>query len=292
MNKVGIAFTTDLLQVPLDNILPLHKAPPNLLLSIKYKQIKASIVDVGMIEPLSVSLTEPNADKYMLVDGHVRLSVARELAWVTVPCLVASDDESYTYNNRINRLSSVQEHLMLRRAVERGVAPERLAKALCVNIGQITRKVNLLQGICPEAISLLKDRQFSPEVARILRKMKPTRQVECIDLMSSANTLTISYAEAMLAATPAAMLVEGKKPARLAGVGNDQVLKMERELGNLQTQYKLVEQTYGQEVLNLVLAKGYLTKLLRNESVAAYLRAEEPELFAEFESIVQTTSLE
>ncbi|OQW88879.1 MAG: chromosome partitioning protein ParB [Rhodoferax ferrireducens] len=292
MNKVGIAFTTDLLQVPLDNILPLHKAPPNLLLSIKYKQIKASIVDVGMIEPLSVSLTEPNADKYMLLDGHVRLSVARELAWVTVPCLVASDDESYTYNNRINRLSSVQEHLMLRRAVERGVAPERLAKALCVNIGQITRKVNLLQGICPEAISLLKDRQFSPEVARILRKMKPTRQVECIDLMSSANTLTISYAEAMLAATPAAMLVEGKKPARLAGVGNDQVLKMERELGNLQTQYKLVEQTYGQEVLNLVLAKGYLTKLLRNESVAAYLRAEEPELFAEFESIVQTTSLE
>jgi hypothetical protein len=278
--------------VPLDNILPLHKAPSNLLLSIKYKQIKASIVEVGMIEPLSVSLTEPNADKYMLLDGHVRLSVARELAWATVPCLVASDDESYTYNNRINRLSSVQEHLMLRRAVERGVAPERLAKALCVNIGQITRKVNLLHGICPEAISLLKDRQFSPEVARILRKMKPTRQVECIDLMSTANTLTISYAEAMLAATPTAMLVEGKKPARLDGVGKDQVLKMEREMGNLQSQYKLVEQTYGQEVLNLVLAKGYLTKLLRNESVAAYLRAEEPELLAEFETIVQTTSLE
>jgi hypothetical protein len=37
---------------------------------------------------------------------------------------------------------------------------------------------------------------------------------------------------------------------------------------------------------------GYLTKLLRNESVTAYLRAEEPELLAEFESIVQTTSLE
>jgi hypothetical protein len=292
MNKVGIAFTTDLLDVPLDNILPLHKAPHNLLLSIKYKQIRASIVEVGMIEPLSVALPEPNEGKYMLLDGHIRLSIARELAWATIPCLVASDDESYTYNNRINRLSSVQEHLMLRRAVERGVTPERLAKALCVNIGQITRKVNLLQGICPEAISLLKDRQFSPEVARILRKMKPTRQVECIDLMSSANTLTISYAEAMLAATPTALLVEGKKPARLDGVGKDQVLKMEREMSNLQTQYKLVEQTYGQEVLNLVLAKGYLTKLLRNESVAAYLRAEEPELLAEFETIVQTTSLQ
>jgi hypothetical protein len=95
-----------------------------------------------------------------------------------------------------------------------------------------------------------------------------------------------------LAGTPAARLVGGKKPARLASVGNEQVLKMEREMSNLQTQNKLVEQTYGQEVLNLVLAKGDLTKLLCNESVAAYLRAEKPELLAEFETIVQTTSLE
>ena len=270
----------------------MHKTTAKLLSSIKYKQISASIVEVGMIEPLSVALTEADEGQYVLLDGHVRLSIARDLAWTTVPCLVASDDESYTYNNRINRLSSVQEHLMLRRAIERGVAPERLAKALCVNIGQITRKVNLLHGICSEAISLLKDRHFSPEVARILRKMKPTRQVECIDLMSSANSLTIAYAEAMLAATPVALLVEGKRPARLAGVGSDQILKMEREMSNLQNQYKLVEQTYGQEVLNLVLAKGYLTKLLRNEAVAAYLRSEEPELLSEFESIVQTTSLE
>ena len=109
--------------------------------------------------------------------------------------------------------------------------------------------------------------------------------------MATANKLTVAYAEAMLAATPVALLVEGKKPARLAGVGNDQIMKMEREMDNLQSQYKLVEQTYGQEVLNMVLAKGYLTKILRNDAVAAYLRAEEPELLTEFELIVQTTSL-
>jgi hypothetical protein len=181
---------------------------------------------------------------------------------------------------------------MSRRAVERGVTPERLAKALCVDISQIMKKVNLLDGICPEVVALLKDRQFSPEVARVLRKMKPTRQVECIDLMASSNTLTISYAEAMLAATPMALLVDGKKPPRLAGVSNDQMLKMERETSNLQGQYKLVEQTYGQDVLNLVLAKGYLIKLLGNESVASYLREQEPEVMAEFQSIVQTVALD
>ena len=66
-----------------------------------------------------------------------------------------------------------------------------------------------------------------------------------------------------------------------------QVAKMEREMSNLEGQYKLVEQTYGQDVLNLVLAKGYLTKLLANKPVARYLKQKQPELLTEFEAIVQ-----
>jgi len=41
-----------------------------------------------------------------------------------------------------------------------------------------------------------------------------------------------------------------------------------------------------------VLAKGYLTKLLENKSVARYLRQRQPEVLAEFEAIVQTVSLD
>lgn len=63
-------------------------------------------------------------------------------------------------------------------------------------------------------------------------------------------------------------------------------------MSNLQGQYKLVEQTYGQDVLNLVLAKGYLARLLENEPVAQYLRQRQPDLLAEFETIVETVSLE
>ena len=89
-------------------------------------------------------------------------------------------------------------------------------------------------------------------------------------------------------ATPAAMLVEEKKAVHRAGVTQEQVAKMEREMSNLEGQYKLVEQTYGQDVLNnLVLAKGYLTKLLANKPVARYLKQKQPELLTEFEAIVQ-----
>jgi len=67
---------------------------------------------------------------------------------------------------------------------------------------------------------------------------------------------------------------------------------MEQEMSNLQGQYKLVEQTYGQDVLNLVLAKGYLAKLLENESARLYVAQRHPDLMVEFESIIATISLD
>ncbi|CAE6793086.1 hypothetical protein LMG22931_05048 [Paraburkholderia nemoris] len=196
----------------------------------------------------------------------------QKLGFVEVSCLIATDDESYTYNNRVNRLSTIQEHYMIRRAVERGVSPERLAKALAMDVSMILKKLSLLDGICPEVAELLGDRQFSVDLARAIRKMKPTRQVECVELMIAANNVTVPYAEALLVATPAARLVDGKKPPKLTGVTPEQIAKMEREMSNLQGQYKLVEQTYGQDVLDLVLAKGYLARLVENELVAQYLR--------------------
>ena len=110
--------------------------------------------------------------------------------------------------------------------------------------------------------------------------------------MIAANNVTVPYAEALLVATPATRLVDGKKPPKLTGVTPEQMAKMEREMSNLQGQYKLVEQTYGQDVLNLVLAKGYLARLVENDLVAQYLRQRQPDLLAEFETIVETVSLE
>ncbi|CAB3711505.1 hypothetical protein LMG27174_04264 [Paraburkholderia rhynchosiae] len=43
--------------------------------------------------------------------------------------------------------------------------------------------------------------------------MKPTRQVACVEPMIAANNVTVRYAEALLVATPAAHLVEGKNYA-------------------------------------------------------------------------------
>ena len=292
MTGVALGFVPEPLFVPLDRILPSRKVPVGLVTSRKFKQIRSSIEEVGLIEPLSVTAVDAASGLHLLLDGHVRLVALRDLGRDAASCLVATDDEAYTYNNRINRLSTIQEHFMIRRAIDRGVSPERLAKALSVDVSQITKKMNLLEGICPEAVELFKDRQFSVEIGRVIRKMKPTRQVECAELMVSANNLTVAYAEALLVATPAAALVEGQRPRRLNGVTPDQMAKMEREMANLQGQYRLVEQSYGRDVLNLVLARGYLEKLLANTKVERYLKQLQPEVLEQFTAIVETTSLD
>ena len=291
VSKPPLGFIPEPLLLPLSAVLPSRKTPEGLVTTRKFKQITASIEAVGLIEPLSVG--KPNqSGQYILLDGHTRLVALKQLGFEKATCLVATDDESYTYNNRVNRLSSIQEHVMIRRAVDRGVTPERLAKALDVDISHIIKKLNLLDGICSEAAELLRDQTFSANLGAVLRKMKPTRQIECVELMVSANNITIAYAEALVAATPSNMLVGETKPRKMSGVSADQMAKMEREMGNLQEQFKLAEQSYGQDILNLVLAKGYLAKLMANEAVMRHLTKKHPEVLNEFDSIVRMVTLD
>ena len=292
MSRPPLGFIPDPLTLPLDRILPSRKTPEGLHTSRKFKQIMASMEAVGLTEPLSVGKADKVTGQHVLLDGHMRLLALQQLGYADAPCLVATDDESYTYNNRINRISSIQEHHMLRRAVERGVTPDRLAKALNVDVSQIHKKVSLLEGICPEAIEMLKDQHFSANLGVVLRKMKPTRQVECVELMLTANNMTVAYAEALLAATPPALQVSEKRPRKLSGVTAEQMVKMEREMGNIQNQLKLVEKSYGQDVLLLVLARGYLGKLVGNKAVLRYLSQRQPDVLTEFENIVQTVALD
>lgn len=291
MSQIALGFIPDPMTVTFEKLLPSRKLPENVTNSRKYKQIIESLRSVGLIEPLTICPSSGDGT-HVLLDGHTRLLAMKELGLTECLCLISTDDETYTYNNRINRLSTVQEHMMIKRAINRGVSPEKLAKSLHVDIGHIMKKVKLLDGICAEAAELLRDQVFSAKLSDVLRRMKPTRQVECVELMISANTITIPYAEALLAASPAHLLIGDVKPKKVRGVNAEQMLRMEREMTNLQEQYKLVEESYGQDVLNLVLAKGYLVRLLENNSVARYIQQNQPDVFSEFVSIVETVSMD
>jgi hypothetical protein len=53
-----------------------------------------------------------------------------------------------------------------------------------------------------------------------------------------------------------------------------------------------LEESHGNQVLNLVLARGYITKLLNNARVARYLSQHHAEIVAELKTISEGSSLE
>ena len=167
-----------------------------------------------------------------------------------------------------------------------------MAKALDINVASLRRKRDLLDGICPEVEEMLKDRNFSGDVMRQLKKMKPQRQIECADLMCSMNNFSVNYSGALLAATPPDQLVDSGQPKRFRNLPAAEVSRIEREMSLVQSRFKLIEQSYGNDMLNMVLSRGYLNRLLSNKAVASYLQRRQPDLLEEFRNIVKITSLE
>lgn len=292
MTQLTEAFDRDILQLPLDRLLPSRILGKDVPRSRKFEQIRVSMQEIGLIEPLSVTQPDARSGLCMVLDGHLRLAAARELGWQEVACLCSRDDEGYTYNKRVNRLATVQEHFMILRALERGVPEERLARALDLDIGTIHRKRDLLDGICPEAVELLKEAHFHREVTRHLRKMKPARQVECVELMLSVNNFSATYAEALMAATPAGQLIDPAQPKKVRGLSMDQIARMEQEMSLVQSRFKAIEQSYNRNVMQLVLARGYVAKLLGNQAVARWLGRHQPEIRDEFRAIVSAATLD
>ena len=289
---VKLAFRSDGITIPLDRILPLKKINPRTKKSKKYRQIAASICEVGIVENLIVYPENGKTGNYLLLDGHIRLEVLKDLGKKEAICLISKDDEAFTYNHKVNRLSTIQEHFMILRAVEKGVSEERIAKTLNVNVAKIREKRNLLRGINSEVVELLKDKRISPNVFRVLRRIKPVRQIEVAELMIATHNYTVPYAKALLAATQKDQLIDQKKTQKVVGLSPEKMARMEKETEIIERDFKIVKESYGKDILNLVLVCGYLSKLLKNGRIVSYLFNNYSDILSEFKKIIDAVSLE
>ena len=292
--KVAIAFDPQGLILPITSILPLKQVTPSFKSSEKYRQVLSSVREVGIIEPLVVfpQNDNSNAQMYLLLDGHVRLEILKQIGKTQAHCLMATDDEAFTYNKRVNRMATIQEHVMILKAIRSGVSEERIAKVLNVDVASIRHKRDLLNGICHEAAEILKNKQISPAVFSFLRKMKAMRQIEVAELLVASGNFSRPYVKALFAATQPDMLLDPDKHKAVQGLTAEQITKMEQEMEALQRDLKMIEESHGDNVLNLVLARGYLEKLFDNARVTRYLTQHHADLFRELQTISDGASLE
>jgi RepB plasmid partitioning protein/ParB-like nuclease domain len=289
---VFMAFDPQGMMLPVVDILPLKQLKFPMKSSQKYQQVLASVREIGVIEPLIVFPQKGQPDTYMLLDGHIRLEVLKQLGQSHARCLISTDDETYTYNKRVNRMATIQEHAMILKATKNGVSEERIARVLKVDVASIRQKRDLLNGVCREAAELLKNRHVSLGVFSLLKKMKAMRQIEVAELLIATGNFSVPYVKALFASTQQDMLVDSDKHKAVPGLTPEQITKMEKEMQILQRDLKQVEDSHGNQVLNLVLARGYLGKLFGNSRVVRYLSHHHADIFQELQAMTDKASLE
>jgi ParB-like chromosome segregation protein Spo0J len=286
--KAGFELEGVLLR--LDQLLPTKQVSDALKQTPTYKVIVASIGEVGVIEPLIVHRQKDG--KYLLLDGHSRLEALRGLGVEETLCLIATDDEGYTYNRQRIHVAPIQANKMVLKAIDMGVPEDRIAKTLNLSLATIRENRGMLRGICPEAIDLLKDKHVAMQTFREFKRVKAMRQITMAELMTASATYSAAYAKALVAMSAKDELIETPKGSKDGGSTARDLARIEHEMHALEKDFLLMEDTYGRTVLELTLARGYLKKLLDNGRVVRYLTQKHAELLPEFQRIVESTALE
>ena len=287
--SVKIGFRQELLELPLKYLVALKETEPNAFKGRKYKQLEASLQHVGLIEPLAVF---PQAeDRFLVINGNLRLDILRKLKIPKARCTVALDDESYTYNRRVNALSPITEHFMILKAISNGVTEERIAVGLCVDVKTIKQRRSLLEGICPEAVELLKDKRVSSRIFYFLRKMKPLRQIDAAELMVSGKNYSLAFAASILAVTRPEQLAQPEKRVEPPETGDSSSV-LEETTDNLVTDLAAARRTYGADVLTLSVVCRCIENLTGNAKVSKYLELNHSGVFDELQQLVSQVNAE
>lgn len=291
METVRIAFEQRIHMLSLERILPSKMLTAAVTETAKYRRIAASVREVGLVEPLVVSQIK-GGDAYTLLDGHVRLSALKEQGASEARCIVADDDEAFTYNKRVNRLATIQEHYMIVRAIERGVSEDKLARALNVDVSGIRQRRDLLNGINADVAELLKDKPVGIHAFQKLRKMKAIRQLEVAELMIAANNYSTNYAKALLVMSRASDVHRPQDLKKATGLTAEQMERLEREMATANNDYKDLEASYGDDLLHLVIAAGFLERILSRPAIEQFFAAGHQDMLDGLKGIVAAVSLD
>jgi len=107
----------------------------------------------------------------------------------------------------------------------------------------------------------------------------------------AANNFSTGYAKCLIAGTADKDLIGADKSKMLPGMKPEYAARMEREMDVLGREFRLVEESYGQNTLHLVLAVAYLRKVLENAGVVRYLSQHHADVLGEFQKLAESPDL-
>jgi len=284
MNLTGFDSATVLL--PVAELSPLFPRQNGVRGIRNYRRIVSSIRELGLIEPLVVV---DQGGKYFIKDGYLRWEALKELGLTQAECLISSDFDAYTYNKRVNPLALVQTHAMIDRAVKQGADPQRIASTLNVSRDWVQRMEKLVEGVSPAVVERLKQRVVGRRFFDELKKVKPERQLEILQLVEATDDYSPEYIRALVLTTPAEMLVNAS--STVSSPRNPAQAELTKRLQVMEAEFRKASLTFRDNVFNLVKIAAYTRLILHNDRVREFLGQCYPDLLLEFEKIASDVSL-
>lgn len=156
-----------------------------------------------------------------------------------------------------------------------------------LGVSAIKQRRNMLDGICEEAVEILRNSNVSAAAFAVLKKMTPIRQIEAAEHMHATGTFSVRFAQALLEVTRPELLVETspkpKPTIEATSLAAQAMLEQETDL--LIRELKAVEESYGTDMLTLSIC-AYIERLLSNPRVEKHLEKHHPDILRELRALL------
>lgn len=286
---ISKCFDNYFYEFDVDELIYSRPLPVNVRSSMKFKQIAVTVSEIGLIEPVIVFVDNEGGKR--ILDGHLRIEVLKDLGVKKVHCLISPVEDSYTYNKRVNRITIVQEQKMLLRAVEAGVSVDKLCTVLGVSVQTVQSKLRISEGIAPEVLALLAEKNVPQALFGLLKKLKPYKQIEVVDTLVSINNFTKKFLESMLHALPQEHFVDAGHAKEESNDFRRHLERLEKDMISVQIETSKLDDEYSENTLKLVIIKGHLERILSKNDILHWLYDNHPDYLSVFKQITGIENL-
>lgn len=257
---------------------------------ISYASILSSIREVGIIQPLVVCPSSKNG-RYKILDGHIRFYALKELNQQYVYCIIANDDERYTFDAQINNLSTFQKAAMIAKAVKSNVPLERIAAALAMSEKQILSDMNVTEGLDAKVVGILRTANVTAKALKELRKVKNVRQIQIAQHMKAVHNFGFTFVSSLVASSLPCHFVDPNQQTKNNRVDFTEITALEHESNSLEEQAQESLEKYNHQIFELNIIIGFLKRLITNERINGYMMRNFSSHYGKLEKLSQIKGL-
>ena len=274
-------------EIAVADIQPLRQMSTNERRSTRFRKFVIEVGQTKKTDPLEVAPDRARPGTFLLLDGLRRHEALRTAGVTATICIVNTDLKTISLNRRINGLTFIQQDELIRASLAEGIPATRVQVALKICAKSLHQRLYLVGNLCDEAKALLRDHPTSIHTVAMFGHMVPARQIEAAKLMIATNDFRAYYARLLLAATPPDKVMRSKRSKIFWGVSTETQRRIAAESELDEQRFRIARKTYTEDQFALTVAKGYVSKLLRNDKVAGYLARYKPAALEAFDTMLK-----